>query len=696
MRRREFPVQRFHIFIAIALLVKLALMGLFSSDYQNQMFMPFVGGFLDQIAKGNWINPYEFFKDTPGLFPYPPLMLAIECVGGSLCKLAGGSLFVSNLLFKLPNLIFDCLGMRFLMAMFPGKRRQVAILYFASPIIAYSTYMHGQLDIIPTTFLLGAIYYLTSSERRSDARYVLLIAAALCCKLHILAVLPILFLYTAKRVDWMHALKLLSLSLGLTVCCILPFWGEGFLENVLFNNDQSVLVRVLFDFGSVKIYIPIMAVLLIYLKVFTISRINKDLLYSLCGILFSVFLVLVPPMPGWYVWIVPFVTIFFIDVNQDRSHHLAVFIALNLAYLAYFLFAHRTSHVDLYFLTDSMMWMKTENELLRNGLFTLLTSTLVYSIYMMYQSGVVSNALYKRRNQPFAIGVAGDSGSGKSTFTSMVETIFGRKNLLFIEGDGDHRWERGDAMWQRFTHLNPRSNYLYRQAQDLAKLKTGESVVRVEYDHDTGKFMQQSRVKSRAYILLCGLHALYLPQVRSNLDLKIYMDVDETLRRYWKIRRDTTERGYSVQRILEQIEARMPDAQKYIYPQKEYADLIISYFDKGLADCTAQEHDVTLSMKITLDMRLDMEPLIECVTRYGGGPVSYDYDENLKMQSLVFDGESLKGRNLPIAEIANQLIPHLDELIDHPLQAQDDLHGVLSIVLLMMIGRKLQGEDSRD
>ena len=52
------------------------------------------------------------------------------------------------------------------------------------------------------------------------------------------------------------------------------------------------------------------------------------------------------------------------------------------------------------------------------------------------------------------------------------------------------------------------------------------------------------------------------------IDFKIYIDTDESLRRHWKILRDTKKRGYSTQKILEQIEARMVDAVKYIYPQK--------------------------------------------------------------------------------------------------------------------------------
>ena len=631
---RKYQIQRFYIFIGAVFLGKILLMGLFSSDYQDIMFMRFVHGFLRQVGAGNLMNPYEYFRDEPGLFPYPPLMLFIECVGGIPSLLAGNSVFLRNFLFKLPLLAFDCLVLYWLVGMFPEKRKYTAVLYFASPVILYSTYMHGQLDIIPTAFLVGAVMYLTS-RKRDVRKYMLLLAASLLCKFHILAAVPVLFLFIVKRDGWMRALVMTALPLAVVLVCILPFWGYGFLHNVLLNNEQSVLTRIYFDFAGVRIYIPILAVLLIYLRMFTMGRVNRDLLYSLLGILFSVFLALVPPMPGWYVWVVPFITIFFIDIRAGRYQNLLIFVALNISYLLYFMLAHRTAYVDLYILGRSLDCLKTGGPLLVNLLFTVMTALLLYTIYMMYQSGVASNTLYQRRNRPFVIGVAGDSGSGKSSFTAMVERLFGSKNLLFIEGDGDHRWERGNAMWQHFTHLNPKSNYLYRQAQDLERLRNGETVVRVDYDHDTGKFTEGRKIKSRPYILLCGLHALYLPQVRSCLDLKVYMDIDETLRRYWKIQRDTASRGYTGERILEQIEERMPDAEKYIYPQKRYADLIVTYFDRGLSDCMAVDHKVALGLKVTLNMDINLEPLIEKLEAEGIR-VSYDYDEELRMQSVVF------------------------------------------------------------
>lgn len=183
-----------------------------------------------------------------------------------------------------------------------------------------------------------------------------------------------------------------------------------------------------------------------------------------------------------------------------------------------------------------------------------------------------------------------------------IEHLFGTgKDVLFIEGDGDHRWARNDKNWEQFTALGPQANYLYRQAEDIRRLKKGNHVFRAEYDHNTGSLTVPRKVNTKKYIALSGLHSLYLPALRDELDLKIFMDTDNELRNYWKIERDTKTRGHSKEEIVEQIRKRLPDAEKYIYPQKAYADLVITYFDKTLENCYQENHIVELSVKFYLE-----------------------------------------------------------------------------------------------
>jgi uridine kinase len=393
-------------------------------------------------------------------------------------------------------------------------------------------------------------------------------------------------------------------------------------------------------------------------------------------------------MPGWYVWIIPYISIFFITLKTSRHFDVFVYGLFNVAYLLYFIMAHQTSYVDLYFLDTPMTWLKQTSSLFKNGTFTLLIATLVWLVYSMYRSGVASNSFY--RSRPFTIGISGDSGSGKSTLTNIIRSIVGAQNVLSIEGDGDHKWERGNAMWKHFTHLNPKSNYLYRQAKDMQVLRSGQSVNRVDYDHATGQFTSAEKISPKPYIVLCGLHSLYLPQVRNILDLKIYMDIDETLRRYWKIQRDTTKRGYSSENILEQIEQRIPDAEHYIYPQKKYADLLVTFYDSTLKDCLAQNHTERLSLKVSLDIAVDLEPLIQEVEDYGVS-VHYDYDENLERQTIRFEGEDLCNETFPMSEIAEKLIPQADEIARLPLSKTDTFHGILELIILTLISHKMQG-----
>lgn len=683
---KDIHIYKFHILIFVISILKIFLMCACSSDYQNKLFIPFLSYF---VSEGG--NPYQHFFEmgNNSAFPYPIMMLLIESTGVLTVKISGiTSIYIFNFFYKLPSLLFDYIGLYWLVRMFPDRKKYAAVFYFSSPIVIYAVYMHGQLDLIPTVLLLGAVYYFSSKLNHRHLKGTLLLVCAILSKLHILAVLPIIFLYVYKRDGIRYTAEVVIGTLLLSSLGLFSFLSEGFKNIVLFNSEQKILTDVSFKLASVEMYIPIMTIMIVYLMAYGINIINRDLFVNFCGIVFIVILAVCPPMPGWYVWIVPYITLFFANINEARYKNIIIYLFLNVLYLIYFIFLHNRGVVDLYFFGMDMSFIKLNNKIFSNVLFTLLSGTLFYIIFAMYQLGVTSNILYKRRNLPFTIGIAGDSGAGKSTFINIVADTLGKKNLLFMEGDGDHRWERGDMHWEENTHLNPKSNYLYRQASNLSFLRAGVPVKRVEYDHDTGKFTEEKKIRPNKYIMLCGLHALYLPQMRKNLDLKIYMDVDESLRRYWKIQRDVAYRGYSKEKILKQIEARILDAERYIYPQKDYADIVIHYYDKYLDNCMADNHNVTLGAKITISAAIDIEPLL-MELRERGYSVSYDYSEDLQMQTIDIAEFKEESSNICIEEIAERIIPQLEAITKERL---DDTNGVMKLILLMVISSKMRGE----
>lgn len=667
---------------------KLGCMCCFSSDYQDALFYPFVSQFLEGR------NPYEYYyvNRMVAAFPYPPFMLYIESISVLIIRLFSiKNWFLFHFIMKLPVFLFDNLCAAVLWKLFPEKAKYIILLYYASPVILYSGYMHGQLDIIPTAILLTAVYFLLQDRKRYFAYFTLLLAAAVLTKQHTIAVIPVLYLFCLKKKGFKKSLCSLLALAAVTVVGLLPFWSDGLIRGVLFNQEQNRIMNVYIDYDTLKFIIPIFTILILYLKAFYLERLNRELLLSYCGIIFAVFLAFVAPMPGWYTWIVPFVTIFFISSGQDKYKNFAVYLALNGSYLLYFIFFHSKELTDLYFCGTSLAHIKSDNQILRNQIFTIMTGLLLYIIYQMYHLGIASNSLYKRGNVPFAIGISGDSGSGKSRMLNTMERLFGERNVLKIEGDGDHKWERGEEMWKFHTHLDPKANYLYRQAGDIQMLKQGKSVYRVDYEHDRGVFSKPYKLRPRKVIVVCGLHSLYLPQMRKCLDMKIYMDTQECLRKLWKIRRDTIKRGYSDEKIARQIESRMADSRKYILPQKEYADMVIRFFDANMENGEVPgDYIPVVSLKITLGSEVDLESIIADL-RDQGIVVRHDYEKNPDKQTVVFDGAGLCTASIHWNEIARKNIPQLEELTMQNAE-MDNLMGIVSVFLLAEMSSKLREE----
>jgi uridine kinase len=173
------------------------------------------------------------------------------------------------------------------------------------------------------------------------------------------------------------------------------------------------------------------------------------------------------------------------------------------------------------------------------------------------------------------IGITGDSGSGKSTLAEIVKELF--TNSFLLECDRYHKWERNSPEWNRLTHLNPEANFLLKMKDDVFNLKRGNDIYQVDYDHQTGCFTDSKFIEHPAEnLIVCGLHCLHLPD--NIVNLKIFMDTDVQLKTAWKVGRDCSKRGYSVERIMKQIKDREPDYLRYILPQREIADVIIRMY----------------------------------------------------------------------------------------------------------------------
>jgi len=208
------------------------------------------------------------------------------------------------------------------------------------------------------------------------------------------------------------------------------------------------------------------------------------------------------------------------------------------------------------------------------------------------------NMALKDGEKPILIGVAADSGCGKSTFMRRLTNIFGGEKVGPLGGGFDagswetntlvsdlttviclddyHLNDRNGRKESGLTALNPLENNFDLMFEQMNALKNGETISKPIYNHVNGTLDTPETIEPTPIIIIEGLHPMHDERVRDLLDFSLYLDISDEVKLNWKIQRDMEERGHSLESILASIEARKPDFDAYIAPQKEYADLTIT------------------------------------------------------------------------------------------------------------------------
>lgn len=663
--------------------VKLFLLSLFSSGYMHDLFVPFVRYFVEHGG-----NPWQYFYTHPmGVeFPYNPLMLYILSFFSWIFTLfGGGGIYFQQVALKIPSLLGDFLITILLFKLFPNKIKAILIFYVASPIVLYAVYVHSQLDILPTAFLF-LTFYLLKKQRLYWAA--LCLGCAISVKFHVAAAVPLLFIYVLRNFSLRQALTFIAIPGVIYAFFILPYMmSDGFYYMVLRNPKQMMLFDVFVNMDSLTVYLPIIVLFMTYGRFFTYKKINNDLLEAFMGIVFGLFVLLVPPAPGWYVWMVPFLSVFLIKVYSEQVNVLILYYGLSLAYLVFFIFCYRPEHGDLIFLGIPFMH-KVESLRAVNLSFTILEGIGFLMMYALYRFGVRSNAIYKKRTA-LVIGIGGDSGAGKSTLMGDVKGLLAEK-VTELEGDGDHKWQRYDEHWLQITHLNPKANYIHRQAEQILKLKRGESVARVNYDHQTGTFTDPQPIVSNDVIMLSGLHPFYLPKMRKLIDVKIYLDPDPELRIQWKLSRDAVVRGHTREKIIQQLDQRKDDTKKYIEPQRNFADMIIHYFCEKDSVVMSLNCTNLLKLKIILDSSVRLETVVHELQKNGMN-FEWDYSDDLATQYIILHDQPSKKL---VVLLAKSLVVNIDELVSCCTGWQDGYRGFVQLMTVLLLSEKMREQDN--
>ena len=261
--------------------------------------------------------------------------------------------------------------------------------------------------------------------------------------------------------------------------------------------------------------------------------------------------------------------------------------------------------------------------------------------------------------RPIFVGIGGDSGSGKTTVASAFFGLFGSERITSICLDDYHSLDRRQRTLVGLTALDPRANNFAVMEEQVWSLKRGEPIQKPVYDHSDGTLTGPELVEPREVVIMQGLHPFLIPGVRHAYDFRVWLDPEPELRLQWKLQRDIAKRGYTREQVLAELEVRRPDAEAYIQPQRQHADMVVRFY-RGAGWSADMGH---LSVRIT--------------QRHSLPRLAFDHGlhaaDSIRLAIDVVDDD---GHRADVVEIDGRITPEEAQLVEDNIWAHvDGRHG---------------------
>lgn len=181
--------------------------------------------------------------------------------------------------------------------------------------------------------------------------------------------------------------------------------------------------------------------------------------------------------------------------------------------------------------------------------------------------------------EPLIIGVAGGSGAGKTTVVNHIIDTIGKEHILLLQHDSYYRDLKHlpfeERTKQNFDHPSALETEL--MIRHIKALKGGYQVEIPIYNFTKHIRKEETKlVKPRKIILIDGILIFTEPELREQLDIKLYVDTDDDIRLLRRIQRDIVERDRQLENVLAQYKKYVrPMHLEFVEPTKRYADIII-------------------------------------------------------------------------------------------------------------------------
>jgi uridine kinase len=183
--------------------------------------------------------------------------------------------------------------------------------------------------------------------------------------------------------------------------------------------------------------------------------------------------------------------------------------------------------------------------------------------------------------KPVMIGIAGGSGSGKSTIARKIQQRCESVSVMMFQLDHYYRdlaeMEPSDRDKVNFDH--PDSLEMPLLEAHIADLASGKSIARPTYEFASHtRSSKVEKLEPTDVIIVDGIFSLYSPEIRKHLTFSVYVDVSDDVRFIRRLKRDVDERGRTNEGVIRQYLATVkPMHDQFVEPTKHQADLVVHW-----------------------------------------------------------------------------------------------------------------------
>ena len=672
-----------HPMFIVGLAVRLVLIVCMAPLAITEWYAPFLDVSTSVVTADPW-STWIASGGTTAAFPYGYVMWVAFLPMTLVAKLAGLPLLYA---YHLTILVADFCMLLTLRQLLPDRQRLLLLAYWLSPIVILASYGLGLNDLIPALLLCLSIFFVQQVKLKLAGA---LLVAAISAKLSMVVALPFFVIYLFNNRPLRTRLPKFLSGFGLSILLVwVPFlFSEAGIQMLLGNPEMGKIYQLAIGLaGNVSIYVvPLLYLVMLYLS-WRVRRLNFDLFQANTGMALLLIVLMTPASPGWFVWCLPFLALY-----QAMSGRMAILLVgiFSVTYVLSTLlvtplkFANGNELALGAALQASGQLVSQATSLLHTGMVAI---GLVLAI-RIWREAISRNDFFRLSRKPFIVGVAGDSGAGKDTFADAITGLFGEHSVVKLSGDDYHLWDRQKPMWQVMTHLNPMANNLEGFCNDLLSLTDGKSVLCRHYDHRKGRRSKPFQIESNDFIIASGLHALYLPALRECYNLKIYLDIDEGLRRYFKLKRDVQQRGHTAEQVLNSFEKRDRDSERFIRPQSNHADLILSLqpIHSRMLEDLNDKHPLRLKLVVHTRNGFNELSIHRVLVGVCGLHVDIGAENDGADIKMTIEGEV---SSADIAMAAEILCPRVLEFLDIPPKWKDGMLGLMQLITLSHISQAL-------